>query len=150
MQRRYCPCLAVGLCVYLAHWYTAKAMSLRVWLHKCNIIPTTLAKLKISLKGSPSRFRPSGSVGAGVCFRLQSSKSRAETILSMRPFWGTSLNGYKFEWIGTKFQLADKLTKRGMPGTFSYLWSLKLIDVNNHKDGWFISHIRGVMISRTY
>ena len=48
---------------------------------------------------------------------------------------GASLYEHKFEWIGTKFQLADKLTKRGMPGTFSYLWSLKLIDVNNHQDG---------------
>ena len=28
---------------------------------------------------------------------------------------GTSLKEHKFEWIGTKFQLADTLTKSGTP-----------------------------------
>ena len=37
---------------------------------------------------------------------------------------GTSMNEHKYEWIGTKFQLADILTKPGTPETFGYLWSL--------------------------
>ena len=48
---------------------------------------------------------------------------------------GTSMNEHKFEWIGTKLQLADTLTKPGTPGTFGYLWSLQLTDINNHQDG---------------
>ena len=63
---------------------------------------------------------------------------------------GTSMNEQKFEWIGTKLQLADTLTKPGTPGTFGCLWSLQLTDINNHQDGKFISHIRGVMVSWTY
>ena len=47
---------------------------------------------------------------------------------------GTSLNKHKFEWIGSKLQLASTLTKPGTPGTFGYLWSFQLTDVNNHKD----------------
>ena len=47
---------------------------------------------------------------------------------------GTSLNEHKFEWIGTKFQLPDTLTKSGTPKTFSFLWSFQLTDVNNHQD----------------
>ena len=47
---------------------------------------------------------------------------------------GTSLNEHKFKWIGTKFQLADTLTKPGTPKTFSFLWSFQLTDLNNHQD----------------
>ena len=39
---------------------------------------------------------------------------------------------YKFEWIGTKFQLGDAPTKSWTPGTFGYPWSFQLTDVNNH------------------
>ena len=34
---------------------------------------------------------------------------------------GTSIKKHKFEWIGTKFQLADTLIKSGTPGTFGFL-----------------------------
>gem|GEM_PF-2876143 len=47
---------------------------------------------------------------------------------------GTNLNEHKFEWIGTKHQLADPLTKSGTPGTFGYLWSMQLANVNDHSD----------------
>ena len=47
---------------------------------------------------------------------------------------GTSMNKHKFEWICTKFQLANTLTKPGIPGDFGYLWSLQLTDINNHQD----------------
>ena len=47
---------------------------------------------------------------------------------------GTSLNEHKFEWIGSKLQLADTLTKPGTPSTFGYLWSFQLTDINNHQD----------------
>ena len=63
---------------------------------------------------------------------------------------GTYLNKHKFERIGTKFQLADTLTKSVTPGTFSYLWSFQLTDVNNHHNDKFISHLRGVMVARAY
>ena len=33
---------------------------------------------------------------------------------------------HTFEWIGTKYQLADTLTKAGTPATFAHLWSLQL------------------------
>ena len=39
---------------------------------------------------------------------------------------GTALNEHKFQWIGSKFQLADILTKVGNKATFSPLWSLIL------------------------
>ena len=32
---------------------------------------------------------------------------------------------YKFEQIGTNFQLADAPTKSGTPGTFGYPWSFQ-------------------------
>ena len=41
---------------------------------------------------------------------------------------GTALKEHKFEWIGTKFQLADILTKVGNKSSFQYLWSLILHD----------------------
>ena len=47
---------------------------------------------------------------------------------------GTSMNEHKFEWISTKFQLADTLIKPETPGTLGYLWSLQQTDVNNHQD----------------
>ena len=44
---------------------------------------------------------------------------------------GTALNEHKFEWIGTKYQLADALTKPGTPSTFLSLWNLQLIEIDN-------------------
>ena len=37
---------------------------------------------------------------------------------------GTALRRHKFEWIGTKQQLADILTKVGNRSSFGHLWSL--------------------------
>ena len=37
---------------------------------------------------------------------------------------GKALNELKFEWIGTKYQLEDTLTKPGTLTTFSSLWNL--------------------------
>ena len=45
---------------------------------------------------------------------------------------GTTLNEHKFEWISSKFQQADLLTKPGTPTTFGHLWSIQLSDVNDH------------------
>ena len=39
---------------------------------------------------------------------------------------GTALKEHKFEWIGTKYQLADILTKVGNKSSFNHLWSLIL------------------------
>lgn len=39
---------------------------------------------------------------------------------------GTVLKEQKFEWISSKFQLADILTKVGNKSSFSHLWSLIL------------------------
>ena len=39
---------------------------------------------------------------------------------------GTALKEHKFEWIGTKYQLADILTKVGNRPSFEHLWSLIL------------------------
>ena len=44
---------------------------------------------------------------------------------------GTALNEHKFEWIGTKHQLADTLTKPGTPSTFLSLWNLQLVEIDN-------------------
>ena len=44
---------------------------------------------------------------------------------------GTTLNEHKFEWIGTKHQLADTLTKPGTPSTFLSLWNYQLIEIDN-------------------
>ena len=41
---------------------------------------------------------------------------------------GTALKEHKFEWIGTKYQLADILTKVGNKSSFQYQWSLILHD----------------------
>ena len=41
---------------------------------------------------------------------------------------GTALQERKFEWIGTKFQLADPLTKPGSVTTFMELWKHILHD----------------------
>ena len=44
---------------------------------------------------------------------------------------GTSMNEHKFEWIGTKFQLADTLTKPGKPGPLGtcglFNWQMSII-----------------------
>ncbi len=39
---------------------------------------------------------------------------------------GTVLKEHKFEWISSKFQLADILTKVGNKPSFNHLWSLIL------------------------
>ena len=39
---------------------------------------------------------------------------------------GTAMKEHVFEWIGTKYQLADTLTKPGTPATFAHLWSIQL------------------------
>ena len=39
---------------------------------------------------------------------------------------GTALKEHKFEWISSKFQLADILTKVGNKCSFEHLWSLIL------------------------
>ena len=44
---------------------------------------------------------------------------------------GTALKEHMFEWIGTKFQLADILIKVGNRPSFGHLWSLIL-----HEDLW--------------
>ena len=44
---------------------------------------------------------------------------------------GTALNKHKFEWIGTKHQLADTLTKPRTPSTFLSLWNLQLVEIDN-------------------
>ena len=45
---------------------------------------------------------------------------------------GTAVKEHKFEWIGTKFQLADILTKVGNRSIFGHLWSLIF-----QEDEWF-------------
>ena len=35
-----------------------------------------------------------------------------------------------FEWIGTKHQFADTLTKAGTPTTFGQLWSIQLSETD--------------------
>ena len=42
---------------------------------------------------------------------------------------GTALNEHQFHWIGTKYQLADVLTKVGSQAAFKALWELLLHDV---------------------
>jgi len=37
-----------------------------------------------------------------------------------------------FEWIGTKHQLADTLTKAGTPTTFAHLWSIQLYETETN------------------
>ena len=44
---------------------------------------------------------------------------------------GTSLKEHTFSWIGTKYQLADILTKPGTPKNFSHLWDLILFQDND-------------------
>ena len=44
---------------------------------------------------------------------------------------GIALNEHKFEWIGTKHQLADTLTKPRTPTTCSSLWNLQLVEIDN-------------------
>ena len=39
---------------------------------------------------------------------------------------GTAMKEHAFEWIGTKYQLADTLTKAGTPATFSHLLAIQL------------------------
>ena len=44
---------------------------------------------------------------------------------------GSTLKEHIFEWISTKYQLADPLTKPGTIGTFGFLWSLLLTEIGN-------------------
>ena len=44
---------------------------------------------------------------------------------------GTALNEHKFEWTGTNHQLADILTKPRTPSTFSSLWNIQLVEIDN-------------------
>ena len=44
---------------------------------------------------------------------------------------GTSLKEHTFNWIGSKHQLADILTKPGSLKNFSHLWDLILIQDND-------------------
>ena len=39
---------------------------------------------------------------------------------------GTTMKEHVFEWIGTRYQLADTLTKAGTPTMFAQLWSIQL------------------------
>ena len=43
---------------------------------------------------------------------------------------GTTLKEHVFEWISTKYQLADPLTKPGTPSTFGHLWSILLTEID--------------------
>ena len=44
---------------------------------------------------------------------------------------GTALNEHKFEWIGTKFQLVNTLTKPGTQAAFSSLWDLQVVEMES-------------------
>ncbi len=39
---------------------------------------------------------------------------------------GTAMKEHALEWIGTRYQLADTLTKAGTPTTFTHLWSIQM------------------------
>ena len=43
---------------------------------------------------------------------------------------GTAMKEHVFEWIGTKYQLADTLTKAGTPTTFGHLWSIQFSETD--------------------
>ena len=45
---------------------------------------------------------------------------------------GTALKEHSFHWIGTKFQLADPMTKEGGPTKFKSLWDSYMIDMDNY------------------
>ena len=45
---------------------------------------------------------------------------------------GTTMKEHVFEWIGTKYQLADTLTKAGTPTTFGHLWSIQLSETDTN------------------
>ena len=44
---------------------------------------------------------------------------------------GSTLKEHTFEWISTKYQLAESLTKPGTISTFGFLWSLLLTEIGN-------------------
>ena len=44
---------------------------------------------------------------------------------------GTALNEHQFHWIGTKYQLADVLTKVGSYASFKPLWDILLYDIES-------------------
>ena len=44
---------------------------------------------------------------------------------------GSTLNEHTIEWISTKYQLVDPLTKSDTINTFSFLWSLLLTEIGN-------------------
>ena len=43
-----------------------------------------------------------------------------------------ALNEHTFHWIGTKFQLADPMTKEGGPTKFKAIWNNYMIDMENY------------------
>ena len=45
---------------------------------------------------------------------------------------GTAMKEHVFEWIGTKYQLADTLTKAGIPTTVGHLWSIQLSETDTN------------------
>ena len=45
---------------------------------------------------------------------------------------GTALKEHTFHWIGTKFQLADPMTKEGGPSKFKGLWDIYMVDMENY------------------
>ena len=45
---------------------------------------------------------------------------------------GTALKEHTFHWIGTKFQLADPMTKEGGPSKFKGLWDVYMVDMENY------------------
>ena len=62
---------------------------------------------------------------------------------------GTVLNEYKFQWICSKFQLADILTKVGKKASFSVLWFLILHQEEKQmiilvRSSFCIPYMRGV------
>ena len=69
-----------------------------------------------------------------AAIRAKYNKDTAENWHVTRRFiyvWqGTALNKHQFHWIGTKYQLADVLTKVGSHTTFRSLWEILLHDIN--------------------
>ena len=44
---------------------------------------------------------------------------------------GSTVKEHTFEWISTKYQLADPLIRLGTISTFGFLWSLLLAEIGN-------------------
>ena len=82
--------------------------------------------------GDNSNYEPARIIidnEAAICM-AKCNKDTARNSLVARRFHyvrqGTALKEHKFEWIGTKYQLADILTKVGNKSSFNHLWSLIL------------------------